>query len=375
MRRRACADASGGGPGLPGPGLCAASYPWLRAGRPAWSDIWRSPLTMPPTRSPAANELVIDSTASAHARSGSRRDDAAPVTTSTTFWPGETAISTAFGGSAAGRAVHLLGADAGPGAQVADVEGEAQPGLAGGHGQRLVEPGQLGVAEDAVERAVGLVGTSGARSSDVAVSCDSASSARVIAGLRRGVVGVRVMGGSPGTAGAAERARRRTGVPDVEGRARAPWPAAGTFSGCGSYQIGSCSQGCPGCTGPGARRAGPQGQRGHDDHERQRDGDETSMVSATVTARQPTGRVPLTGGGSPPSPSTGVRAALVTTRAGGGAPTGGPPPAAPRARSAWPRRRVAPPASCRSGGRRRVQCSGTLTAGWPVTLYSAVNAA
>jgi aminopeptidase N len=53
-------------------------------GRPAWSDSWRSPLTMPPTRSPPAKAVVIDSTASAQARSGSRRAAADPVTTSTT---------------------------------------------------------------------------------------------------------------------------------------------------------------------------------------------------------------------------------------------------------------------------------------------------
>ena len=46
---------------------------------------------MPPIRSPEANELVIDRTASAHARSGSRRAADAPVTTSTTRWPGEIA--------------------------------------------------------------------------------------------------------------------------------------------------------------------------------------------------------------------------------------------------------------------------------------------
>jgi hypothetical protein len=49
---------------------------------------------MPPTRSPAANDDVMESTASAQARSGSRREAPAPVTTSTTFCPGETAIST-----------------------------------------------------------------------------------------------------------------------------------------------------------------------------------------------------------------------------------------------------------------------------------------
>jgi hypothetical protein len=57
-------------------------------------------LTSPPIRSPEANELVIDRTASAQARSGSRRAADAPVTTSTTRWPGDTAMSTESLGSA-----------------------------------------------------------------------------------------------------------------------------------------------------------------------------------------------------------------------------------------------------------------------------------
>ena len=81
-------------------------------GRPG-RDSWRRPLTMPPTRSPEANEFVIDRTARAQARSGSRRAAACPVTTSTTRCPGETASSTASEGSPPGGPVQLLGAGAG----------------------------------------------------------------------------------------------------------------------------------------------------------------------------------------------------------------------------------------------------------------------
>ena len=267
------------------------------AGCPAWSDIWRSPLTMPPTRSPAANEPVIDSTASAQARSGIRRAAAAPVTTSTTRCPGETAISTDsarlppdWACSSSARIAGLL-------AQVADVEREAQPGLPGGHGQRLVEPGQLLVAEDVVE--VGATRRcAAARGSCVPSTCDSARACVVIAGLRavsdRGVeVGVRH---GPVTrcrgrrrAGPRGRAVRRRGAGRSSAGVRSRAPAAAPSG----VRLVPDRRVLPRLTGLVARaRLRPPGTKISSARTAMMASGmpaKTRRVSATVTARQPTG--------------------------------------------------------------------------------------
>jgi hypothetical protein len=59
----------------------------------------RTPFMIPPARSPPEKAVVIDSAASAHARSDSRRADSLPVTTSSCRSPGATTTSTARGAS------------------------------------------------------------------------------------------------------------------------------------------------------------------------------------------------------------------------------------------------------------------------------------
>ena len=61
----------------------------------------RSPVTMPPVRSPFVKAARMPSAASAQARFGRRAADVSPVTTCTLRWPGETAISTAPSASVA----------------------------------------------------------------------------------------------------------------------------------------------------------------------------------------------------------------------------------------------------------------------------------
>ena len=102
---------------------------------------------MPPIRSPLANDARIASAASAHARLGSRFAESGPVTMCSRRCAGRDGDEH--------RAVvealeQRLGVRAGRRFELADVDGEGQPGLAAGQRERLVEAAELPRGERAV---------------------------------------------------------------------------------------------------------------------------------------------------------------------------------------------------------------------------------
>ena len=121
------------------------------ADRPAWSASIRSPESSPPRRSPSLNEATMLITASLALRSGSRTRASGPGEHLHHPLAGADRDEHRLRG-ALQLVVQLGDALARRVTEIAEVDAEAQPGLAARHRQRLVEPGELHRGERVVGR-------------------------------------------------------------------------------------------------------------------------------------------------------------------------------------------------------------------------------